>query len=124
MIHLFDILFEILNKNALLYLGWINRNNFNIKVIDIQPDDETETHNNYLIGLPPEWRNERDVNLARWRYNKRTNTVYWWEFNRPSEEEKKQVGMWIQKNLNKSIPIHKIIPLDRKSAEFFDSHSI
>lgn len=122
MIILSDIVKEILDKTSNLYLGWVNRSNLNIKVIGVEPNDETETHHNYLMGLPPEWRNQSDVNLARWRYRKDLNVVYWWEFNHPTEDEKNEVSQWVMKNLSKSTPIHKIISTNRNSIEFRDSH--
>lgn len=112
---------EILDKNAILYLGWVNRNSLKVIGFDIQ-SGEDETHHNYLMGMPFEWRNEYDSNLVRWRYRKDTNVVYWWEFSKPTDEEKESVELWIKSNLNNSTPQHRIIPSDRNNINFWKSH--
>lgn len=122
MIKLKHIIREILvDRNAILYLGWVNKINLKVMAFDIQ-SGEDETHHNYLMGLPPEWRNESDVNLVRWRYRKDINTIYWWEFNNPTDEEKQSVEHWIKSNLGKSQPEHRIIPTDRNNMNFWKSH--
>jgi len=121
MIKLKDILFELIDKNAILYLGWVKRNNHDVMGMDIQ-SGEDETHHNYMLGLPPEWRNEFDSNLLRWRYRKDINIVYWWEFGNPTDDEKEAVEHWIEKKLNQKNPSHKIIPTDKNNMTFWKSH--
>lgn len=99
---------EIINKNEILYLGWVNRNNLKVIGFDVQ-SGESETHHNYLMGLPPEWRGQSDRNLVRWRYRKDMNVVYWWEMSEPTDEEKKAVEDWIESNLQSRRPGHRII---------------
>lgn len=120
-IKLKEILLEALYKNAILYLGWIKRNNHDVMMFDIE-SGEDETHHNYLMGLPPEWRNETDDNLIRFRYRKDMNTVYWWEFSPPTEDEKISVEQWIGKNLGQKSIEHRIIPANRDNMDFFKSH--
>jgi len=52
MIKLKDLIQELLDKNATLYLGWVNKSNLKVIGFDIQ-SGEDETHHNYLMGLPP-----------------------------------------------------------------------
>lgn len=108
MIKLKDLIGELLDKNAILYLGWVNRTNLKVIGFDIQ-SGEDETHHNYLMGLPPEWRGQADRNLIRWRYRKDINAVYWWEFGEPTDEEKQSVEQWISDNLRSKHPSHRII---------------
>ena len=121
MIKLIDLIREIVDKNAILYLGWVNKNNLKVIGFDIQ-SGEDETHHNYLMGLPPEWRGESDSNLLRWRYRKDTNTIYWWESGKPSDEEKESVEQWIKNSLSKKYPEHRIIPMNRDNINFWKSH--
>jgi hypothetical protein len=122
--HLSTLVKEILNKTNILYLGYLNKTNYNIVCFPIESGDETETHHNYLMGLPQQWRQESDINLMRWRYRKDLNVVYWWEFNRPNDDEKEAVDLWIKKNLFKSTPSHRIILTDRSSINFIQSHEL
>jgi hypothetical protein len=121
MIKLKSLLKEIVNKNATLYLGWINRTNLKVIAFDIQ-SGEDETHHNYLMGLPPEWRGESDTNLIRWRYRHDINIIYWWGFQTPTDEEKQSVERWIKDNLRKLNPEHRIIPANRDNINFWKSH--
>lgn len=125
MIKLKDLINKIcineIYRNAILYLGWVNTSNLNVIGFDIQ-SGEDETHHNYLMGLPPEWRNERDVNLKRWRYRNDMNVVYWWDFGKPTDEEKKSVEDWLKSNLRKINPDHRIIPTSRDNMNFYKSH--
>ena len=112
----------LVDKNARLYLGWVNKTNLRVMAFDIQ-SGEDETHHNYLMGLPDEWRAESDGNLIRWRYRRDTNTVYWWQFSTPTDDEKYSVEQWVSANLGKNRPEHRIIPTDRNSMNFWKSHS-
>lgn len=122
MIKLRSLLQEyLLDKNAILYLGWIKRDSLKVIGLDIQ-SGEDETHHNYLMGLPPEWRGNSDSNLIRWRYRRDTNTLYWWEFSKPTEDEKEAVEQWIFVNLKQRNPSHKIIPVNRDNMNYWKSH--
>ena len=120
-IKLKSLIKEIVDKNSILYLGWVNKTN--MKVIGFSVESgEDETHHNYMLGLPYEWRTESDSNLIRWRYRRDINSVYWWEFNKPTEEEKQSVENWIGDNLKIKHPTHKIIPTDKNNMNFYMSH--
>ena len=91
-------------------MGWVKRDNLDIIATDIDPEfNDTTTHFNYLLGLPPEWRGQSDSNLIRWRYVRKTNSIYWWSFNRPTEEEKTTVEKWLKDNLNTISNNHRIM---------------
>ncbi len=113
----------LLDKNAILYLGWVKRNNLAVIGVDVT-SGEDETHYNYLMGMPPEWRDQPDSNLVRWRYRKDLNIIYWWEMSKPTEEEKAAVEDWIQTNLHQSRPAHRIITVGnrRNDPNFWKSH--
>jgi hypothetical protein len=124
MIKLKSLLEEsLLDRNAILYLGWVKRNNLKVVGFDIE-SGESETHYNYLMGLPPEWRNEMDNNLVRWRYRNDINTLYWWDFGEPTEDEKKAVEVWIQTNLGQSHPAHRLLSSGKQASDphFWKSH--
>jgi len=124
MIKLKSILQEaLLDKNAILYLGWVKRNNLEVVGFDVT-SGEDETHHNYLMGMSPEWRGQSDNNLVRWRYRKDMNAVYWWEVSEPTEDEKEAVEKWIVSNLRQQHPSHRIITVGNQQSDpnFLKSH--
>lgn len=118
-----DRLCEIIDKSANLFLGWINKQNFKVTGFDVKPNDDTETHYNYMMGMPPEWKDEPDSKLLRWRYRKDLNTVYWWSFGIPNDDEKQEVDRWLRENLGVNRrPEHRILTADADSINLDDDY--
>lgn len=123
MIKLKNLIQEILDKNSILYLGWVNKTNLKVIGFDIE-SGEDETHHNYLRGLPPEWRGQSDRNLVRWRYRKDINTLYCWDLDDPTEEEKEAIKNWIGDNLHRTNIEYRVIQSGKQATDpnFWKSH--
>jgi hypothetical protein len=61
-------------------------------------------------------KDEYDFNLVRWRFRRDKNSIYWWSFNPPDEDEKQAVQVWVEDNLGVKNPQHRImyVPGDKE----------
>lgn len=99
----------IIDRKANFYLGWVKRSNLKVVATDIHPETEdSETYNNYQRGMS-DVKDEYDSNLVRWRYRRDKNSIYWWSFNPPTDEEKQAVQDWVEMNLGVKDPYHRIM---------------
>ena len=121
MIKLKTILFELFDKNSNLFLGFIRHDDFSIIATDF--DDENWNHFSWRLSLSSNWRGSHDNEILRWRYNKKLNTIYWWEVDvKPTDDEKEQLEYWLYKNLKVKYPTHKFIT--GNTQDYMDAHYI